>query len=76
MTKTLGTDTALGFVRHKRITVGTLAFDAPVALEMNPSGIGIRMERSAYMPYPQILNGKFLHVLPGGMLTTGDPHAG
>lgn len=79
MTKTLGINTAIGFIRHKRITVGALAFDAPVALEKNPNGVGIRSKDNgqAYVPYPRTLNGKVLHVLPGGMLTTGgDPHAG
>ena len=62
------TETAFGPINHLRVTdaygVKGLTIDAPVML--------MKGHRSgAQMPYPEMSEGKMVHILPGGVRITG-----
>lgn len=73
MKVTLGTETAHGFIRHKRVVVGDYVVDAPVILER-------RTKRSVlssricgeWRPFPLKSKRGYLYALPGGGHIEGD----
>ena len=73
MKMTLGTETAHGFIRHKRVAFGDCIIDAPVMLER-------RTKRSVlssricgeWRPFPLKLKSGYVYALPGGGVIEGD----
>lgn len=82
MKKTLGTETAFGFIRHLRVTFGGVSFDAPVRLQLERTKTGrmvVVMRRgngqNDMLPLPEVgkRKGEYVYALPGGFSTVGKP---
>lgn len=82
MKKTLGTETAVGFIKHLRVTIGGMSFDAPVRLQLERTKTGRKavVMRSGkgqndMLPVPEAGNrtGEYVYALPGGFSTVGKP---
>ena len=82
MKKTLGTETAVGFIKHLRVTFGGVSFDAPVRLQLERTKTGrmaVVMRRGKgennMLPVPEVgkRTGEYVYALPGGFSTVGKP---
>lgn len=76
----LGTETAVGFIRHLRVTLGGVSFDAPVRLKLERTKTGRKavVMRSVkgqndMLPVPEVgkRNGEYVYALPGGFSIVG-----
>ena len=73
--KTLGTETADGFIQHKRVTLGGISFDAPVRVRVRENGRTLLAKQSddSYVPFPECIDGKPVFALPGGYVMVSHP---
>lgn len=80
--KKTGTETAVGFIKHLRVSFGGVSFDAPVRLQLERTKTGrmaVVMRRgngqNDMMPMPEVgkQKGEYVFALPGGFSTVGKP---
>ena len=73
-TITLGTETEEGFIPHKRMTFGSLSFDAPVRVICRENGVSVvqRNRHDMYYPKAERRDGKLAYALPGGYVAMGE----
>lgn len=74
-TITLGTETEEGFIPHKRMTFGSLSFDAPVRVITKKEGGGSAVQKNRhdmYYPKAERRDGRLVYALSGGYVAMGD----
>ena len=74
-TITIGTEAEEGFIPHKRMTFGSLSFDAPVRVITKNENGGSAVQRGRhdmYYPKAERRDDKLAYALPGGYVAMGE----